>query len=574
MQKPLIFFKKLRLIRIKSIGLILLLFMQLEVFAQGFSVENYHVDITLHEEGYFNVVEKYDINFEVPKHGIFRNISTSYELITEEGKQETRKIELSNIEVPNYKFTAPSKIGQRLSNNLQIKIGDANITLQGQQHYEIRYRVENAFLHESEAISFYWNIKPSDWSAPFRQIDFTIHLPDGITLEEGTYFLYAGTSGSDVPTSDFLTDYSNGTYSGSSKPGVVSSGGEFVTVLLKLPLGSIKEIKPFWPWWTDYGWTIILSFCCLVFYLIWRKHGKDDHAVAITSYYPPKGMDPAMVGFLIDDSGDTSDLISLIPYWASNGYITIEEIDKKGWFAKDDTKLIKLKDIESDAPMYQQKVFNGLFGKGSEVMVSSLKDKFYTTMSSAKSTLKDAAQIYYVNKSRKIKNYTIFGIILLMFLLVPAFLMYWGIIAAIAAAVTCIVLLIMSQFLIKKNKEGTILLSELKGFRQFIKVAEEHKLKMLLRDDPGYFESTMSYALAFGMFDKWAKKFDALNIEPPTWYHSSTGRMMTMAHFSKSFNNSIKSTQSTMVSSPSSSGSSSGGGSSGGGFGGGGGGSW
>jgi uncharacterized membrane protein len=400
-----------------------------------------------------------------------------------------------------------------------------------------------------------------------------VHVPDGVNLQSGDYFLYSGELGSRDPASDFQTSYVNGTFTGNSKPEVVSFGGEAVTVLLKLPLGSVKEIKPFWPFWSNYGWIVILTLVYIAFHAIWKKHGKDDHAVTMTSYYPPKNMDPSMVGYLIDDSGDTVDLISLIPYWASHGYLTIEEIDEKGWFAKDDTRLIKLKDIEADAPIYQQQLFNGLFASETEVLVSSLKEKFYTTMSTAGASLKDAAQIYYLNTSRRVKNFTIGGLLILLFVLTPLFLYFWGIIAAVAVVVSLLILLIMSHFLIKKNKEGTMILSELKGFKQFIKVAEENKLKMLLQEDPTYFETTMSYALAFGMFDKWAKKFDGLNLQPPTWYQSSTGRLMTMNHFSKSFNNSIKSTQSTMVSSPSSSGGS-GGGSSGGGFGGGGGGSW
>jgi uncharacterized membrane protein YgcG len=558
--------------RMKKISLLLLLiFAQLEVFCQDFTVTTFAVDITIHEEGYFDVVEKYNIYFQDPKHGIFRDILLSYDLLTEEGKEEKRQIKLSNIEVPGYKFEAPSAFEQKLSKNAKIKIGDADITLEGPQQYEIRYRVENAFLHGKEAIQFYWNIKPSDWYAPFNKIDFEVHLPNGVTLDEGDYFLYSGEIGLDDPASDFQSSYSDGSYTGSSKSGVVSFSGDAVTVLLKLPLGSVKEIKPFWPFWTNYGWTIIVALLYFAFYAIWKKYGKDDHVTTTTSYYPPKNMDSAMVGYLIDDSGGTSDLISLIPFWASHGYLTIEEIDEKGWFATDDTRLTKLKEIEADAPAYQRQLFNGLFASNTEVLVSSLKEKFYTTMSTASGDLKAAAQIYYVNQSRKIKNFTIGGILVLIFILAPAFLFFWGILATIAVVLSLLFLMIMSQFLIKKNKEGSMILSELKGFKQFIKVAEENKLKMLLRDDPTYFETTMSYALAFGMFDKWAEKFDALNIAPPTWYYSSSGRLMTMNHFSKSFNNSIKSTQSTMVSSPSSSG---GGGSSGGGFGGGGGGSW
>ena len=499
----------------KTVLLVLIFFAQLGVFAQDFTVTSYSVDITIHEEGYFDVVENYNINFEIQKHGVFRNIRTSYDLLNENNEEEKRKIKISNIKVPGYKFTASSAFGQKYSDNLQIKIGDADIFLQGPQEYEIRYRVENAFLHESEAIQFYWNIKPSDWYAQFNEIEFKIHVPKDIELSSDQYFVYAGQMGNNTPSQDFETNFANGVFSGQSKDGVVSSSGEAVTVLLKLPLGSIKETKPFWPFWTNYGWTFILALYFFIFYKIWKMHGKDDHATTTTSYYPPKGMDPAMVGFLIDDSGDTHDLISLIPYWASRGYLTIEEIDKKGWFAKDDTKLTKLKEIEADAPLYQRQLFIGLFASRSEVLVSSLKEKFYTTMSTASSSLKDCAQIYYINKSRKIKNYTIFGLILSMIILIPTFLFFWGILATIVMGVSGISLLIMSQYLIKKNKEGTMIHSELKGFKQFIKIAEENKLKMLLKEDPSYFESTMSYALAFGMFDKWAKKFEGLNLQPP-----------------------------------------------------------
>ncbi|MGV8815562.1 MAG: DUF2207 family protein, partial [Gelidibacter sp.] len=138
-----------------------------------------------------------------------------------------------------------------------------------------------------------------------------------------------------------------------------------------------------------------------------------------------------------------------------------------------------------------------------------------------------------------------------------------------------ILLIIMNKHMIKKNAKGNTALSELKGFRQFIKVAEINKLKMLIIEDPHYFETTMGYALAFGLFDKWASKFEALNIPPPTWYSSSSTVPLTMNSFSNSFANTMSSAKSTMVSSPTTSSSgSSGGGSSGGGFGGGGGGSW
>ena len=542
----------------KVFFLIVILFGCIDLFAQDFTVKNYSVEVYINKDGYFDVVEKYHLNFEFPKHGIYRDIKVCYDLENQDGSIEKREIQIGEIEVPGYKFEKSSKFEQRMSCNAQIKIGDADITLVGDQDYEIRYRVYNAFLHEESQDQFYWNIKPNNWNADFQKIHFQIHLPEGVNISPDKVFIYSGLVGNSTPSSDFDSSLNGQVFSASSNDGVISSGGEAVTVLIKMPPGSIKEIKPFWPFWSDYGWTIILGLIIFGFIRIWVLHGKDDHVSTTTSYYPPQGMDPAMAGYLIDDSGDTSDLISLIPFWATQGYLKIEEIDKKGWFAKDDTKLIKLNSLPPGTPSYQRKIFDGLFtkyGDSQEVLISSLKEKFYTTMNASKSSLKDAAQIYYVNESRKIRNYTIGGLIFLLIILSPIALYFWGILAVVSTVVTLIFLLIMSQFLIKKNSKGNLALSELKGFKNFIKIAEENKLKMLLKEDPTYFESTMSYALAFGMFDKWSRKFDALNIPPPTWYTSNTGRMMNMNHFSQSFSSSINSARSTMVSSPSSSGS-------------------
>ena len=540
-------------------------------FGQGFEVNKAHVDISINADGYFDVVENYDLTFTQYKHGIYRDIQLNYDLLTEENKQEKRKIKIREIDVPGHKFEADFDFEQKLNDNLRIKIGDKDVTVIGTQHYQIKYRIYNAFLFEKDQIRFYWNIKPEGWDAVFKQIDFTIHLPANLTANRESIFIYSGKTGTTEASNEFDVSVDNGTFHAKSRENFLSYTGQSVTVLVNLPPGSVAEIKPVWPFWTDYGWTLILGAMILLFYAIWKKYGKDDRVVAAISYFPPNGIDPAMSGLLIDDKGDTQDLISLIPYWGSRGFIRMEEIPKSGWFGSADTKLVKLKDLPDDTPGYEKTVFIGIFSSGSEVLISSLKNKFYTTMAEAKTHLKKRAQEYYDPRAARIKNITILFLVLLMIGLFFLFLVFWGLVAAIAVIPVAIFLLIMSAFLIKKNAKGNQLLSELKGFKRFIKVAEENKLKMLLQESPVYFETTMSYALAFGMFEKWAAKFEGLNLQPPDWYISPTGAF-TMQHFSNSFSSSISSAKSTMVSSPSSS--SSGGGSSGGGFGGGGGGSW
>lgn len=546
-------------------------------FAQGFTVERYTVDIHISAEGYFDVVEKYDLKFDQFKHGIFRDIRTAYTLETSEGKKEKREIKISKIQVPGHKFEINNIIERKIEGLARIKIGDAAKTVIGDQHYEVRYRVHNAFLYEADATRFYWNIKPPDWWAPFKSTNFTIHLPDGVELTENEVFVYSGLFGNNMESSDFDIELSSGQIAGYSRPNVISNYSESVTVLVNLPPGSVKVIEPWWPLWSKYGWAMIIGALILAFYIIWLKFGKDRSVITTISYYPPEGMDPAMAGFLINDKEDTSDLISLIPYWGSKGYLKMEVIDKKGWFAKDDTQITKLEKLPQGTPDYQLKIFNDLFSRGSQgvVLVSSLKDKFYTTMTKAKSLLKKAAQRYYEPKSKAVRLIVGGSLIFLMLILVPVLFFFWGWLAAVAMFLCGVILSILNRFMIKKNLRGDAVLSELRGFRQFIKTAEENKLKMLIDESPVYFETTMGYALAFGAFDRWAKKFEELNIPPPKWYSSSTPDHYNMHSFSNSFSNTISSARSTMVSSPSSSGSGGGGGgSSGGGFGGGGGGSW
>ena len=561
-------------------NLLLILFGVLFIFdglAQDFIVNKSQIDIYINKDGFFDVVENYDLTFNTYKHGIYRDIQTNYNLLTAEGKQENRKIKIRNIEVPNYKFEADFDFVQKISDNLNIKIGDKDITLIGPQHYQIKYRVYNAFLFNDSEIQFYWNIKPNGWNTVFQKLDFNIHLPKNIDSSLDNIFVYSGNTGTTETSDEFKINYYKGVFSAKSSADFNSTYGQSVTVLIILPVNSITEIKPLWPFWTNYGWTFLIAAFLAAFYWVWNKYGKDDEVVATTSYFPPSGITPAMAGFLIDDSGDTQDLISLIPYWGTQGIIKMEHIPKKGLFSKEDTKLIAIKPLPIDASEYEKIIFNGLFGsyfetETKEVLVSSLQNTFYTTMQDAKAVLKDNAQMYYVAAAKKMQTKVIFGIIIIGILCFFIFINFWGLWAALSVIPVTIFLLIMSIYMVKKNPLGNTIFSELKGFKQFIKVAEENKLKMLLKDSPTYFESTMSYALAFGLFDKWAKKFETLDLQPPSWYSSSAG-VLSMHNFSNSFSNSIASAKSTMVSTPSSS-SSSGGGSSGGGFGGGGGGSW
>ena len=543
------------------------------LFAQDFTVDKYTAEVFLHAEGYFSVAEHYEITFHRNRHGIYRDIQLVYEVTDEAGEVDDRRIKVRNIEVPNHNYETSGKIARDVEGYQRIKIGDADVWVYGPMVYDISYTVENAWLFNEQNTQFYWNLKPPNWNAPFKEMKFVIHPPEGVALSEEDLKIYSGEFGSTLESNDFMVSREYGALVLQSKPSMVSHYGSSVTVLLNLPPDAIAKIEPWWPFGQQYGWTLVVGGLIALFFGVWRRHGKDDKVVPITSYYPPEQMDPALAGYIIDDTANTADLIALIPYWGAKGLIKVEEIENKSLFKKDDMRLYKLKPLPSGVPKYERSMFNGLFAGRDEVLVSSLKDKFYKTMQTAKAHLRVAAQPYYSPKARKMTGRMALVFLILMVVLFPIVLFVWNFWGALVTSITCMVLLIINLIIMrKKNAKGNEALAHLKGFRNFVKLAETPRLKSLMGDNPHYYEDTLSYALAFGLFDKWSKKFEGLEMKPPQWYSSTSGNAFNMHTFSRSFSSGISSAQSTMVSSPSSSGS--GGGSSGGGFGGGGGGSW
>lgn len=404
---------------IKQYFIFLCLFLFYEVgMAQGFEVKNFTAEITLDKNGYFDVVENYDINFTENKHGIYRNIITKYDFADADGKITKRKIKISNIDVIGHDFSKTSETETKLSGLLKLKIGSPDYTVFGEQHYEIKYRVEDALIVDDSIVQFYWNIKSSEWEATFDKLNFTIHTPDGSTLSAENCFTYSGAYGITTPSTDFKYQYDSNTYTAQSNPNWQSNFGENVTVLIKIPKSYfVRTSSPFFSI-KDFTWMGLLMAILGLFSFSWLKFGKDDEVVSVTSYYPPQGIDAAMAGYLINDKEDTTDLIALFPKWGSEGLLYIEDIPKTGIFGSRDTRLTKLGNIPESAPDYEKTIFEELFDNkenisldilktlvnkggifsnlstfinkaetentsndiGKTVLMSSLKNKFYTTM--------------------------------------------------------------------------------------------------------------------------------------------------------------------------------------------------
>ena len=100
--------------------------------------------------------------------------------------------------------------------------------------------------------------------------------------------------------------------------------------------------------------------------------------------------------------------------------------------------------------------------------------------------------------------------------------------------------------------EGVKIIAELKGFKMYMKTAEEHRLNILNPPErtPKLFEKLLPYAIALGVSNEWCKKFnDVLNKVNynPEWYNS--GKNMHTMRFEKTFSTMGTSLSSSIASS-------------------------
>ncbi len=146
-------------------------------------------------------------------------------------------------------------------------------------------------------------------------------------------------------------------------------------------------------------------------------------------------------------------------------------------------------------------------------------------------------------------------------------------IAKLSAYAVGLVIAIVGWFMPRRTREGSDLVTDVKGFKWFLEMTEKDRLDFhnAPARTPDQFMEFLPAAIALGVENKWAEQFKDMQIPPPEW--------MSGAHTlnSVALVNQLSQTNKTALSAMSSAGSGGSGfsgGGSGGGFGGGGGGSW
>ena len=557
--------------------LILLLFcsfyFSIVVYAE--EISNFHSNIYIKQDGSILVQENIEYDFgRALRHGIYRDIPYKYNYGY---KNYNTRLDVESVTDPNgspYTYEV-SKSGSWAN----IKIGDPEKKITGTHTYVIEYKVRGAIAFFEDHDELYWNVTGDEWRIPILSAGATVFFDEEI--DSGVIAAcYTGPSGSTSQDCNYEIKNTGVDF----KSLQTLYGGEGITVIVGLPKGIIEEPSSLEKsiWFISDNWSFVLPFATFfTMFYFWRNKGRDPEGrgVIAVRYEPPENLAPAEAGTLIDERANMMDITSTVIDLAVRGYLRIEEISttKFFFFSDRDYKLFRTQMSDESLKSYEEKVLSGIFKGKDSIMVSELRNKFYSELPGIKNALyKELINGGYFPTNpenvRSIYKWIGIGAMILGFFLlaIPPL--------GFCILISGLIVLIFSRYMPRKTKKGSHMNEELLGFREFIDRAEEDRIERLAKEDPTLFDRVLPYALVFGLEDKWANAFKDIYNKPPDWYNSSSyGGSFNPNIFVSDIGRSLGVMNSTLSSTPRRSGGSgfsSGGGSSGGGFGGGGGGSW
>lgn len=548
----------------------------------GFTIKQYDVNVIVNKDASLDITEDIHVNFFESHHGLFRSIPYKYRLAplpagTEKADRQLEsngytKTIIEDISVKDWDYSVSNQGDYK-----EIKIGNKDKYVEGDQEYIIHYRLLNAINFFKDRSELYFNVIGDQWQTTIDSVNFTVNLYDSLKSTT-SFFVATGPYGSQQ-NNTVSSWVNNKVFAGHTTAQLQSNEG--VTIGIVLPQGFLIKQNYMM---RGLLWLIMPLLIFFLMYYAWNRWGKDDQLTITTEFYPPNNISPSVAGYVIDDKLDKRDLTALIPYWGAGGYLQVKEtetVSMLGLVKNKEYEFIKLKDLPESAMTFERTLFYGIFETGSIVALSSLKDKLYKTMNAAKSELEaevDRAD-YYVKYSRGFGYFFVFIGLASTAFGIFHLIKFWGdpLWFSLAFILSGIIIVLFGAFMSKKTEKGNELYKKLAGFKEFIKSVEKDRLATFLKEDEHYFDKVLPFAIVFDMADTWKDKLKGLDVPPPSWYSGNYTTFNTYI-FLNSLDHSMNEMSKTFYSAPSSSGSSGGsfggGGFSGGGFGGGGGGSW
>ena len=491
---------------------------------RSWRIQSFHSDITLARDGSADVNERLTFLFNGHYNGIVRTIPVDY---PGGFGGSNYSLDLSVVSVTDdsgSKLKYGAKHRDRFE-DIRIYIPGAEDT---SKTVVIRYRAGAAAKYFKDFDEFYWNVTGTDWRVPIDSASATVHLPDN--AQDLRAQAFTGTYGSRdqdanvgiqpqqvMVTSNNVLSAREGLTLDIALPKGVLQEPSALTRALRLVKGNVVLFLPVW--------------ALVVMFAIKRLKGRSaDPGMSVAPQYdPPPNMTPAESGTLIDDKIDQRDITSTLVDLAVRGFIKIKEVEKPGFFHSG--KDYELRYIQEPAdwnalPPYEQIMLNQIFADGPAIFVSDLKERFYVAVPKIKETILaelDRKGMYATDPQQAIGLAFMGAVIIALPFLAAMFLFGVNLFRAPLWAfgsigLAALIVVIFGTHLASTTLQGSRTKIHILGLREFMNRVDKDRLK---RMPPDTFEKLLPYAMALGVEERWAKAFEGIVQNPPSWYEGS-----------------------------------------------------
>ena len=565
--------------------LLVLLFGAAPAWARTYHISQFNSTVHVQPDGSADIAEQITFVFNGQFQGVYRDIPVEYP--GPKGSNYSLFITVNQITDESGSSLKFEK--NRSGGFLRLKIyvpGASDST----RTVNIDYSVSDATKFFPQYSEFYWNVTGNDWLVPIESASATLYFPESAagSLRAQTYM---GIYGSQQPARVSV----DGATVTAETTGPLPARGGF-TVDVYIPEGILHAPSAM----TRLGRFIrsnpILSlpiWAFAVMFGLWWYKGRDPSAGMSVApmYEPPEGMRPAEAGTLLDDSVDPRDITAILVDLAVRGYIKIVEAPHKGllFTTKDyEFHLLKDRNAWTDLNDYERAMLEKIYaGGGTVTRLSDLRNHFYTVLPLIKAEILTGlkAKGMYTVDPDSASQYMVLGALAVAIPYIAAQVLgVANFTDSVGPLVVCgiiafLIIILFGRQLTATSLKGARTRVQILGFQEFMNRVDADRLK---RMPPDTFEKYLPYAMALGVEHRWAKAFEGIIQNPPTWYQGDWTTFNTF-YFVNSLGMMSQQATTAFVSAPrasasssgwSSGGFSSGGGFSGGGFGGGGGGAF
>lgn len=486
----------------RKVLLALILFLPLWAGAQV--IQDFSVLLRINADSSLEVSETIAVQFDLPRHGIIREIPVDYRLPT--GERYRLRLEL--LEVSQHGKGVPYRV-YREGGNLVVKIGDPEITVQGLVPYTLRYRVWRALVRYEEEVELYWNAVGTEWTMPIRRAHVEIFLPPGVPPESVRFVGYQGPYGSTAP---FPLSWRDGRLVGEAGDLLP---GRAVTVAVRVPKGfiTLPSLGQRFLWFLqDNIYAAIPLLVLLGMVGIWWRWGRDPELGTVApEFTPPPGIGPAEAGVLVDDRFDPRDFTAGLLSLATKGWLKIREVEK-------DFQLVPQEGRVELTP-FEKALREALLAHKKEgPKFSDLKYRLYEHVPSLRTKLwiHLVDQGLYPSNPENVRNsWRVLGVggivlgVVLLFLWANVYL-------TVSVSLAGLIVFLFAPYMPRRTPKGIAVLRRVLGLEEYIRRAEVDRLEFAAKEK--HFEELLPYAVAFNLSELWVEKFVGLLREPPSWY--------------------------------------------------------